>query len=278
VTVASPGYFDALGLTLRRGRGFTDADDGRAAPVVLVTEALARRHFPGEDPVGRRIVVGLGRVAPAAAREIVGVVADLRQTGLARTRGRASSCRTARRRPGALTFTLRTSGDPALLTDGSKRELWALNGAMPVAGATTLDQLLSGAVRERRFHLALPRQASRRSRCCWRRSGSTGCSATASASAGTSSGCASPSARGARPDGARAARGGAPRRRRRGHRCGLALAGTGLLRAMLFRVSPFDPLTFGAVTVLVVLVAAGASLVPARRAARADALPALRDS
>jgi predicted permease len=196
-TVASPGYFDALGLTLRRGRGFTDADDGRAAPVVLVTEALARRHFPGEDPVGRRIVVGLGRVAPPAAREIVGIVADLRQTGLAADPGPGVFLPHGQAPTGALTFTLRTSGDPALLTEAAKRELWALNGAMPVASATTLDQLLSGAVRERRFHLALLGSFAR-SRCCWPRSGSTGCSVTASASAGTSSGCASPSARGAR--------------------------------------------------------------------------------
>jgi putative ABC transport system permease protein len=278
VTVASPGYFDALGITLRRGRGFTDADDGRAAPVVLVTEALARRHFPGEDAVGRRIVVGIGRVAPAVAREIVGVVADVRQTGLAADPGPGVFLPHGQAPTGALTFTLRTVGDPALLTAAAKRELWALNGAMPIAGATTLDQLLSSAVRERRFHLALL--------------GGFAAVALLLAAVGLY-GVLSHGIRERRHEfGVRVALG--ARRAdltalvlREGALlvgvgaaigCGLALAGTGLLRAMLFRVSPFDPLTFGAVTALVVLVAAGASLVPARRAAGADALPALRDS
>ncbi len=73
--IVSPGYFDALGLTLVAGRAFTDADAGGAAPVCIINEAFARRHFQGRNPIGERIRVGLGEVAE---REIVGIARQVK--------------------------------------------------------------------------------------------------------------------------------------------------------------------------------------------------------
>ena len=70
----TPGYFGALGIPLRRGRGFTDHDNSEAPGVILINEALARRYFPNEDPIGRHTDRGT----------IIGVVGDVRQTGLDR--------------------------------------------------------------------------------------------------------------------------------------------------------------------------------------------------
>lgn len=78
----TPGYFDALGVSLRRGRLFSEADEQRAVHVSIINEALAREMFPGEDPVGRRIAVG-GGDADDDWHEIVGVVADMRHRALA---------------------------------------------------------------------------------------------------------------------------------------------------------------------------------------------------
>jgi putative ABC transport system permease protein len=73
--IVSPGYFDALGLALVAGRAFTDADAGGAAPVCIINEAFARRHFQGRNPIGERIRVGLTEVAE---REIVGVARQVK--------------------------------------------------------------------------------------------------------------------------------------------------------------------------------------------------------
>ena len=275
VTVATPGYFEALHIAVRRGRGFTSADDERAAPVALVSEAFARRWFPDRDPIGQRVTLGF--MGPPMVREIVGVVADLRQTGLAADPGAAVFLPHAQAATGALTFTLRTTGDPARLIDAVKRELRAMNGSMPVASATTLDALLASEVRERRFHLAL-----------------LGAFATvALLLAGVGLYGVLSSAVGERHQefGVRLALGASAPDilglvLREGALLviagvtlgiGLAALGAGTLSDMLFRVSPRDPVTFAAVIAVVAAAALVAVVVPARRAAGLDPLAALRD-
>ncbi len=86
IQAVTPGYFSAMGIAVLRGRAFTPSDDAEAPPVVIVNEEAARRYWPGEDPVGKRISFEIdfgpaGQLAPAA-REVVGVVASVRQTGL----------------------------------------------------------------------------------------------------------------------------------------------------------------------------------------------------
>ncbi len=80
--VASPGYFGAAAIPLRSGRLLADADDTRVPPVVVVNETLARRSWPGEDPVGRRIALATGPDTFSPWMTVVGVVGDLRHLGL----------------------------------------------------------------------------------------------------------------------------------------------------------------------------------------------------
>jgi predicted permease len=268
VTVATPGYFEALGIARRRGRGFLSTDDARGAPVALVSEALARRHFANVDPAGRRITVTYG--GEPVVREIVGVVADVRQTGLAADPGPAVFLPHAQAPTGSITFTVRTAGDPAAMAGRVKRELWAVNRAMPVASVTTLDALVDDAVRERRFHLALL--------------GTFAGIALSLAAVGLY-GVLSHAARARRREfGVRLALGARPADILRlvGREALVLVAGGGALgllltmgaaravRSMLFHVSPFDPVTLGAALALVAGAAAAASLLPARRATRVD--------
>jgi putative ABC transport system permease protein len=76
-SLASPGYFDAMGIPLRRGRDFTAGDRYDRAPVAIISESLARQSFPGQDPIGHTILCGLG--TSPRWMTIVGVVADTRQ-------------------------------------------------------------------------------------------------------------------------------------------------------------------------------------------------------
>jgi putative ABC transport system permease protein len=178
---------------------------------------------------------------------------------------------------GALTFTVQTRGDPAQLIDPVKRQFQAMNGAMPVASATTLDALLASAVRERRFHLSLL--------------GAFASVALLLAGVGIYGVLSSAVGERHQEFGVRLALGanGADILAlvvREGALLvaggvvlglGLAAFGVGALREMLFRVSPRDPLTFAAVIGIVVVAAVVAVVVPARRAAALDPLDALRD-
>ncbi len=76
--LVSPGYFATLGIPIRAGRDFDERDSARVPHVVIVNETFARRHFPGENPIGRTLITGMAQLPS----EIVGVVADVRSTGL----------------------------------------------------------------------------------------------------------------------------------------------------------------------------------------------------
>jgi hypothetical protein len=81
VAIVSPGYFTAMGIPVLKGRDFSERDDARALPVLVVNEAFARKYFPGEDVIGKRIQPGVG-TPPLLMREIVGVVGDAKQAVL----------------------------------------------------------------------------------------------------------------------------------------------------------------------------------------------------
>jgi putative ABC transport system permease protein len=81
VAIVSPGYFTAMGIPVLKGRDFGERDDARALPVLVVNEAFARKYFPGEDVIGKRIQPGVG-TPPLLMREIVGVVGDAKQAVL----------------------------------------------------------------------------------------------------------------------------------------------------------------------------------------------------
>ena len=271
--VVTNGYFRALEIPLRAGRLFEPTDDADAPPVVLVNEEMARRHWPGEDPVGARVTLAFS--GPPTEVEVVGIVGDVRDAP--QEDPRATFYLTHSQRPyGAFHFTVRTNADPAGLVRAVQDEIWAMNPAMPFAQVTTLDGLFDDSVRERRSTLLIVLAFS--------------VTALALASVGAYGLVSHESSRRSQEIGIRVAVG-ADQRRVLALVVGdgvklallgivvgaaLALAAARAMSGFLFGISPFDPLTFIAIALLMLVVTALASLLPAWRAARADPAIVLR--
>jgi putative ABC transport system permease protein len=155
LAVIAGSYFETLRTPLRRGRLFDDRDRPNVPPVMIVNEAFVRRHFPQEDPIGRRVVVNFMRIDSVRTREIVGVVADMRHEGLHAAPEPTVFVPHAQLPFGALMFVVRAQTRPASALRALRAELTALNSAMPIEDPTTLDIRLADSLRTRRFHLAL---------------------------------------------------------------------------------------------------------------------------
>src|SRR5439155_25875864 len=113
VRVCDNGYFSTMHVPLVRGRLFNDRELRERSDVVIVNETMARQYFPGEDPLGKRLVIQMSDSPPATA--IIGVVGDVRHMDLV-TRPRAMSYWPHPQLPyGAMTFTVRTAADPLAL-------------------------------------------------------------------------------------------------------------------------------------------------------------------
>jgi putative ABC transport system permease protein len=150
----SPGYVEAMSVPLRRGR-VLDAHDRAGAPVaVLINESLAKRKFPGQDPVGRRFHVGPDD-SPRAT--IVGVVGDVyvKQTSLAVGQEDAFYM-TAEQgwfADSAMSLAVRARGDVASLAPAIKKAIWSVDRDQPITNVATMDGLVAASAAERRFAL-----------------------------------------------------------------------------------------------------------------------------
>jgi putative ABC transport system permease protein len=152
-TVVTPGYFSTLGIALQRGRLLAETDDGRVPRVIVVNESFVRRYFPGIDPIGRTVQVGLmGRATP---RTVVGVVGDTRHARLDAPPEPALFIPYAQQPIPSLTFILRTDVEPGSLAQQVSRAMFAFDPRVAVARLSTLDALLDQRLRERRFLLVL---------------------------------------------------------------------------------------------------------------------------
>jgi putative ABC transport system permease protein len=274
-TFVTPGYFNAIGMRLVDGRLLSDRDTAASSPVVVVNESMARRAWPGERAVGKRIRSNL-TFAGAAVREVVGVVGDVRQAGL-QDQVHPGYYVPHRQVPfGSMTFIVRTAGDPARAVPSLQRAIWNLNPSVSFAGIETLNGLLRDTLAARRFTLALLSAFS--------------FVAIALASIGlyglvnfaVTERTAEIGIRLALGAGKESVVGLVMRQGMTIAVVGLAvgvaasLAVTRYLSAMLFRVTATDPLTFIALAVAVAAVSAVACYVPARRATRVDPLTAMR--
>jgi putative ABC transport system permease protein len=124
VTITATDYHRALSIPLRRGRLFEERDGASTPPVALISETMARRYFPGEDPLGKKVTVRFG---PPTAREIVGIVGDVRHAGLD-TEPRPEVFIPHAQYPfGSMTFVVRTAGEPLALLPAVKEAVWAVN-------------------------------------------------------------------------------------------------------------------------------------------------------
>jgi predicted permease len=275
--VVSAGYLAAARIPLVRGRGLTDADVEGAPRVVVLNEAAVRRYFPNEDPLGRRVGMGDGD-DPAGWRTVVGVVGDVRHRGPDQAATPAALAPYAQDRESwnMMSFLLRTSADPRALAPAVGPLVRAVDPEQPVSNVRSMDEVRDAAVVRPRFLATLL--------------AAFGAAAALLAAVGIYGLMAYTTAQRTKELGVRIALG-ASRRAVRGlvlaEGTRLALAGVGLgvaaalalsrlLAGLLFGVRATEPAMLAGVSVAVAAMAALASWLPARRAARVDPARALR--
>jgi predicted permease len=273
--VVGPGYFRTLQIPIRRGRPFGEQDRDDAPDVAILSESAARQAWPGEDPVGKRVRLG-GPGAPGEWATVVGVVAETRYREL--TSAQPTLYLPIRQFGGPVPMTLavRTRSDPASIVPQIRGTLQQIHPALLVAGGGSMRQLLAAPLARPRFSTFLL---------------GTFAAATLLLTAVGLYGAIAATVRGrTREFGIRLALGArADELRGLVVRQGMwlafwgclvgvagALAGTRLLRSLLYEVSPTDPATFAVVIGVILATAALASYLPARRASRVDPVNTLR--
>ena len=150
--VVTPGYFSVMGAPLLRGRDFNDRDRSNTTPVVLINETVARREWPNENPIGKKITTRFG---PAGAKEIVGVVGDMRQDGLDKSPRPEFYLPHAQLPQGAMTYVVRTAADPASTMQGVKEQIWQVDKLQTFSRTETMEDLVETSFAGRRFSLVL---------------------------------------------------------------------------------------------------------------------------
>ncbi|HSE19712.1 MAG TPA: ABC transporter permease [Pyrinomonadaceae bacterium] len=275
--VVSPDYFRAMGIPLQRGRFFEAHDAPDSTPVVLVNRRLADRFWPGEDAIGKRLKVGPAD-SPNAWLTVVGVVGDVRQTGLYEQKLEFYVPYMQERRSfmAPRDLVVRTKADAAVLAGAVRQAVWAVDKDQPVSNVRTLDQVFAAAISQERFQALML--------------GLFAALALVLACVGLYGVISYSVVQRTHEIGVRMALGAQPVDvLRLVIRQGMLLTFAGLvvgiiagtfvtrvLSDMLFGVTPRDPLTFAGVPVLLLVVAFLACYVPARRATRIDPLVALR--
>ena len=150
----SPGYFEAMGIRVLKGRGITAADRRGGRRTVVISQALADAHFPGIDPIGRRLRVNQG---DDEWREIVGIVTNVKHAGLDE-QPRAGVYESYLQHPYFNAFSVvarTTSDDPAAIVPSLRTVLRRIDRELPLARVRTLQEIVDGTMRGQRFSTAL---------------------------------------------------------------------------------------------------------------------------
>jgi putative ABC transport system permease protein len=274
---ANADYFRAMRIPVLKGRGIAATDVATAPPVVVVNQATARRYWPNEDPVGRRIGWRVGTPQdPITWREVVGVVGDVRHHGLAEEPEAEIYLPYSQSPTALICLTVRMSRGQSLPAQAIQQAVWSFDKDQPVLAVMPLAQLAAESITMRRVSTLLL--------------GFFAGVAVFLAGLGLYGVMAHAVARRTHEIGIRMAIGA-----RAGDvlamivRRGVVLAAIGaglglvaslalsrLLTSLLYGVSPTDPYSFAGVAAFLLAVAAIASYIPARRAARVDPAVALR--
>ncbi|HSH39612.1 MAG TPA: ABC transporter permease, partial [Chthoniobacterales bacterium] len=153
--IINPDYFRTMEIGLRSGRVLTEQDSADAPGAVVINETLARKYFPGEDPLGKRITFGDPEAADARWWNIVGIVNDVRQSSLA-VEPYPQIFRIYRQVPQrALTVVMRTAGEPTAMVNMLRQQVWALDRQQPLHNVRTLEQVLAESIARPRFNTLL---------------------------------------------------------------------------------------------------------------------------
>jgi len=271
----TPGYFETVRMRMIAGRAFTPADGPDSQPVAIINETMARRHWPGADPLGHRVAFG---DAPGENdwRTVVGVVSDIAREGLDAGDRPTIYMPMAQAPNQGVWIIARTTGDPMRLAGGVKSAVWEIDPKLPVNSVRPMTDRVRDAVRVPRFTAIVLSLF-----------GLTGLLLAAIGIYGVMSFDVVQRSReigirlalGARPDSVLAmVLGRGLRLTAIGAAAGIvgAIAASRVLASLLFGVSATDPLTFALVAVVLMAVAAVATWLPARRATRVDPIEVLR--
>jgi len=272
---ALPGYFDAMGISILKGRDHEYADGANPQQMLVINQVAAERLFPGKDPIGRRVTIYNYTSAPEGL-QVIGVVGDARITSLDRPPAPQMYFNHANSAWSSLNLVVRTSGSPTSLAPGIRAAVLELDRNVPLSNVATMTDLLSESLESNRVvSIAI---------------GLFGTVALLLAAIGLYGVLAYYVTRRTREIGVRVALGasGASVTRSVVGR-GLILVSAGLaiglpvsvvvtrvLRSQLYEVALTDPLTYAGVVALLLIIGTVACLVPARRAVRIDPVVALR--
>jgi putative ABC transport system permease protein len=272
--VADENYFRTMNIPVVAGRTFTEQEAVEDRKVAVVNEAMARKHFPGEDPVGKRILVNMG--GEPALTEIVGVVGDARYEKLEGELRPMVYWTPTRFTYPSMTLVVRTAGDPGALGPAAVREIQAVDKDQPVADVRTMESWVAESTSRTRFGTLLLAAFA--------------CAALLLAAVGVYGVISYSVAQRRNEIGLRMALGAQGRDVLKlvvgqGMRLVLVGVGLGLLGAfgltrlmsgLLYGVGAADPPTFAANALLLAAVSLLACYIPARRATRVDPLVVLR--
>ena len=267
---ATPDYFRTMRIGLESGRLFTEFDGPDATPVLIINEAMASQMFPGEDPLGKRVLL-YGR-----PREIVGVVSSVKHHGFSRDARPEMVVPNRQFQLGGMTIVARSSLEPSVLGATITRAVHAIDPELPVSRVRTMEEFLSASVAQPRFTAMLLAGFA--------------LLAISLALVGVYGVMSYAVSQRTREIGLRIALG-ADRHdvvwmvvrhgvtlAGIGIAIGLlgAMAGTRLIERLLFGVSATDPMTFAGSTVALAIASLTATCIPAIRAARVAPVTALR--
>jgi putative ABC transport system permease protein len=274
--IVSPGYFDTMSIPILRGRGLSQQDTETTPNVVVISETMARRYWPGEDAVGKRIAPGRIRT-PEDLIQVVGVVKDVRQFEL-NAEPKPQMYLTYRQagffEPRDLV--VKTDVDPASLAATVRKAVWEIDKDQPVSNIQTMEEILADSIARQRFSMLLLAIFAG--------------VALVLAGVGIYGVMSYSVAQRTHEIGIRMALGAqtsAVLKLAVGYGLKLVIAGlvigliaafalTRVMSTLLFGITATDPATFTLISLLLIAVAALASYIPARRATRVNPIIALR--